>query len=382
MFTTKRLAATAMSAALLLSACGGESAEPIGLAEQTPDTTAPAVVETTVVQAAPVATKKPTKKKPTVVVATTAAPATPAVQEPEPKKDEPEPTPDVEVAEVVEEASIVAPASTDEIHAGMTLDELKVVIADVHGPTTDVSGDFGRIARFPANVPTPENAVILDVDTSSSFYQGTDSHQMYNEVVLATTMTLDDAMALYTEGLPAAGWTIDSSGSQTDSDGHNILYADFDEPDPDPRATPLRVIVREGDYEGTQVALLHRANVPYEGQLDRFTGWFSTMPAPNGGTVVEARMRTSHRGNGELGLEWAADWYHEDVDEDGIRAIGVAAAEAGGYSVRPDSNLDNQSVFLDGNDDYRSVMLRFSTSDGNEIYPLRSWVGFTVWGSL
>lgn len=378
MFNTKRLAASAVSAALILGACGGSNPEPIGLAEAPAATPAPTESTTTVAPA----TKQPVKKEPVATVPTTLAPAATTAPVPETDTKPPQPPPIVEVEDVVEEAP-TSVTGTDSIHAGMDLDELTSAIADVHGPTDDVAEAFSRIASFPTDVPTPPDAVILHVDASSSYYQSTDSHQMYNEVVIATSMNLDDTLALYEASMTASGWTIDRTGRQTDSDGHHIGFVELNAADAERAVTPFRVVVREGDYDGTRVALLHRANVPFANQLDRYTGWYSTMPAPEGGTVVEARMRTSYRADGDRGIEWAADWYHEDVDEDGIRVAGVAAVDASGeYSVAGDSNLDNQSVFLDGSDAYRSVMLRFSTSEGNDIYPLRSWVGFTVWGSL
>ena len=359
----------ALGAAPLLVACGTGDIGAAGDALSATTTSAPTVAVADARVSAPTSVAG---------IATTISPATAAPKPKAPIAEEPAsvaPTtsvvvmsPDESPADAVDDDVTTEDAVGAVRSPAMGLPELEALIRDVHGPTDSLVDDLNRLAFFPSDLPQVPDAEILEMRVEMNHYRFDESHYRSNLVVVGTTLPIADAAAFYEAELAARGYTVRSTGSQTDSDGFSAMWVDTQLPDEaGPRQT-LDVMLREGDFPGTRVQLWYRGSEPYGGQVEAFNTFLASNPLPEGGFASQSTFSTAYRTGdspADIGLTFTMVVEYADADEDQIRDRFRRSVEDSGNEIRSDSDLALRTVWLVGNEIWSDPQVTFYTGSGS-----------------
>ena len=101
-------------------------------------------------------------------------------------------------------------AATPETWGGTTsLAEFRNLVVELHGPTDDLPGDFRRLNPFfPADVPTPPGAEVVEVDVRLQ-----SRAEVRSKVTLASSASGEDLVSLFATEFDGAGY--EQSGRPT-----------------------------------------------------------------------------------------------------------------------------------------------------------------------
>ena len=247
----------------------------------------------------------------------------------------------VETTTTVVEAE-PAESSTDSgasLSPDAPLEEVQAILADVLGSTDDVATEARRLAQFPADVPTLPDALIFDVQFEVA--RGGEGFPLRhsNRVSYWTTATGPDALTFYDAELAARGYEILDTTSQESGDGATAAAIRTSLGDDGTLSErTLEVVIRTGDYEGTQVAFWFQAADSDTAQALPYASWTSSSPLPEAGGLQRVTLGNLPIGtplevrsnSGSIGAVFAFD----ALDEATLRTqIGEVLASGGEYTL-------------------------------------------------
>ncbi len=180
----------------------------------------------------------------------------------------------------------------DPIPEGATVEQIKAVMEDAHGPTTNVAGQVNRVAPFP-DVPTPLGADLRDMNARIS--SSLDNRTRWVGVTLLAPGTVDDLVTFYETNLAPFNWSLVSETDRTESGNLQRVF-EYEYDGSGSRDDTFKVTLTETDDGGTEVNLEERVSATTAEMTDldsRLASWRGEAPIPEGGEVYEWEIRSS-----------------------------------------------------------------------------------------
>lgn len=227
--------------------------------------------------------------------------------------------------------------SADPLADGAGPEAFAALLADIHGPTSDVSAQMQRLGPFP-QLPTPRQASILNVESTLSVdLEGRDVVVVQGAVELAVAGQFDEVDTFYQAQLVASGWVL----ARTDEGGDDPEVAKVTHSYTNPDVVgsigaPLEVeIVDDPANADVQVTIDYNEFVPAD-QADwgPWSGWVGDAPIPDGGERVLMGVN-SFRWDGDAASLLTYHVY-PGLERDEVLPAVEAASPGTDYTRNPD----------------------------------------------
>lgn len=219
-----------------------------------------------------------------------------------------------------------------------TAEQVRDVIDEMHGPTSDVSAQMNRLTDFP-DLPTPAGATIVEVRADVREMIGGNRLIVTSEVMLSAPGTVDELTEVYTAAFEELGW--ERSGQASLRPGRRVEQAGYQIPgtayEPDDVELTIGTLAGSStddphaEVRVRYVELVDDAGV--ESPRSRFEGWIGSLPLPAGGTVTGAAIQTSDFGRHSLHYSLAVRY--DDIDPLDVAAELRSELPAGDYAISP-----------------------------------------------
>ncbi len=237
----------------------------------------------------------------------------------------------------------VDPAAwTDKAPGGPTLGptptaaEIRQVVEDAHGRTTDVSAEMLRFAPFPA-VLTPERASVVELRADVRDLNDDAEILVTSEVLFSADGRAEDLVTRYTDDFTERGWLLVES-REASSDGVPARELEFNIPGSGFGRNDLAVTVLPDEpLDGVERSLIRirylTLQPPGDELATRFLAWPGGLPLPEGPLVIGGGIHTSAVGRNTLHFTLAM--LYDELTADEVAQAVRAGLPAGGYRERP-----------------------------------------------
>lgn len=182
----------------------------------------------------------------------------------------------------------------DPIPEAATVAEIKAVMEDLHGPTSNVAGQMNRIAPFP-EIPTPLGADLTA--TSVRMNNGfSDGRTRYVDVTFGATGTVEDLTTFYETNLATFDWQSISESSESNNELEKVTFVYEMNQSAGLIADEFTIVLSETDKGFTEVELSTRVSSKDDEptELDaRLAAWLGDAPLPEGGQPYDWEVQTT-----------------------------------------------------------------------------------------
>ena len=255
----------------------------------------------------------------------------------------------------------MATAPGEELSDQAPLENIETIVNAVHGPTNDAAGELRRLSPFP-DVPTPPGSSIVDLSTHVWPTDRSGISAVKTQARLRATGTKDEIDVFYEAAANERGWKLRTTGTDSNDGGvTSTTRIEYEIPGVDPLLGPAFEVTTSDDTAKGSVLIeyLYGALHPdSEARIERWLGWQTGLPLPDGGEPVRAGVFTDARhSNRQHPLVPTITYLYPDTDEATLQAATETLVPTSSY--QPGNGFLDNEVYLQG-DPFDQIVIGFS----------------------